>query len=666
MSLLRSIPVRTRTIFIFLSLTGLLVYLNSLEAPFHFDDISYLKENMLIKSYATFHDWLSEDYSRLFTGRPVLLYTFLINYLLGGLDTFGYHLLNLMIHIGNAFLFYVLFARYADPENRTGYSLQYVLAAAIFLLHPINTESVTYISSRSSALSTLFLLASMFCFFRGTAERFRPPYYLLSVFLFIMGISTKASAVVLLPLLMLFDYYFISDNRRALLSRLKYHIPFFLIALVLVLVTISYFMRPEADRPWVTHIPTELSVFVEYGKLLFIPLGLTIDHDVTPLSLYSSRAVISSTIVLALIILALFVKKSKPAISFAIFWFFICLSPFLILRLNDYMAERWVYTASFGYALGVSGIVMWAAQFYRKTMLAAVVVMLVLFSALTVMRNQVYASPVLLWEDAVKKAPEKARPYLNLSRANIDNGELALGVTNIREGLTLGKKRGLTRKERVAAYVNLAAAYRNDVQKAEQALKTIEHEASDYHEYHHSLALLFMKTLRYDEALSAFNKALAIRPQSPTFLYLMGTCYESLGQHKTAQEYFSRASTGVPQSGPDYINQSRAFLKLGEDERVLSLLFEGVKADPFDLSTRLYLADTLLSRQLLDGAWKQYATAATFSSRSVSAYRGMGIILLSRGEHTAARLYFEKALSILPPDSPERKGLLELFNKAKG
>ena len=668
MSSLSSIPVRTRTVFIFLFLIGLLVYVNSLEAPFHFDDIHYLKENLHIKSFSAFQRLLSEDHARIFTGRPVLLLSFLLNYQIGGLDTFGYHFFNVLIHIVNAFLFYVLFARYADPESSTGYSMQYVLAAVIFLLHPINTESVTYISSRSSALSTFFVLASMLCFFRATEDRLQPPYYLLSVLFFMIGLSTKEAAVVLPPLLLLFDYYFLSGSKRVFMSRLKYHVPFFLLTLALLLVYVSYFTRPEADRPWGTHIPTELSVFVEYGRLLFIPLGLTIDHDVAPLSLYSGRAVLSYVILLGMIVLALLVRKSKPAVSFAIFWFLLCLCPFLVIRVNDFMAERWVYTASIGFAVGVSTLAMHASRFYPRTARAAMVVLLALLGALTVMRNQVYANPILLWEDAVKKAPEKSRPYSNLSRAYIDGGDLAMGVASSREGIKLYKNDKPKGQVFVALHINLAAAHQNgnNLQKAEEALKTIEHEAAGYHEYHHSLGLIYMKTHRYDQALAEFRKALAIRPVSPTLLYLTADCYEALGRHKTAQEYFSRASAGVPQSGPDYINQGLAFFKLGEEERVLDLLFEGVKADPFDLHTRLYLADTLLSRQLFDGAWKQYAIAAAFSPRSVSAYRGMGIILLSRGEYGEASMYFEKALGMLPPDSPERKVLLELLHKAKG
>lgn len=667
MILSNPIPVRTRTVFIFLFLIGLLVYVNSFNVPFHFDDIYYLKENLHIKSFLTFWRSFAVDYSTLFTGRPVLLLTFLFNYTVGGLDTFGYHFFNLLIHIVNAFLFYILFARYADPDSRTGYSLQYALAAVIFLIHPVNTESITYLSSRSSSLSTFFVLASMFCFFRATEGRLRLPMYLLSIFFFITGLFTKETAIVLPPLLVLFDYFFVSNSGRNLMSRLRYHAPFILLMLVLLLVYISYFTRPEADRPWGTHIPTELSVFVEYGRLLLLPVGLTIEHSVKPLSLFSGRAIFSFIVLIALLSSALFLRKRKPTISFSIFWFFLSLSPFLVIRLNDFMAERWLYTASIGFAVGMAAVIMFASRSYPKTTGAVAAVLLVLLGVLTIMRNQVYTSPILLWEDAVKKSPDKPRPYLNLSRAYIDNGDLALGVESIREGLTRGKNGGLKDKELVVAYINLAAAYQNqdDLQKAEESLKTIEREGSSYHQYHHSLGLLYTKTRRYNQALSEFKKALAIRPSSPTYLYLMGDCYEALGKHKTAQDYHTSAAHGIPQNGQEYINQGEAFFKLGDADKRLACLYEAVKADPFDLHARLYLADTLLVNENLAGAWKQYAAAVEIAPRSVSAYRGMAVILLSQGERGEARSYLLKALSMLPADSPERRRLVELLDKTQ-
>jgi tetratricopeptide (TPR) repeat protein len=266
----------------------------------------------------------------------------------------------------------------------------------------------------------------------------------------------------------------------------------------------------------------------------------------------------------------------------------------------------------------------------------------------------------------VRKSPAKARPYLNLSRAYLDNGDVALGVANIQEGIKRGTNGQLKGKELVAAYINLAAAYysQNEMQKAAEALKTIEHEAVNHHEYHHSLGLIYMKQGRYDLALTGFTKALAILPSSPTFFYLIGECYAAMGDHETAKDYFTRASRGIPQSGPDHLYQGLAFSKLGDEDAMITLLYEAVKADPLDLTTRLSLAETLLSRGSFDGARRQYALAIEFAPRSVSAYRGMALTLLSRGAVIEARKYLLKALSMLPPDSPERAGLLELLSKA--
>ncbi|MDO9288473.1 MAG: hypothetical protein Q7T83_06745, partial [Thermodesulfovibrionales bacterium] len=110
------ITIRKRTVFIFLTLIGLLAYFNSFGVPFHYDDISFLREKAIIKSSALFSQWIKEDYSRIISGRAFLLFTFFLNYVINGLDTFGYHIVNLLIHISTAFLFYLLLAGYVDRD----------------------------------------------------------------------------------------------------------------------------------------------------------------------------------------------------------------------------------------------------------------------------------------------------------------------------------------------------------------------------------------------------------------------------------------------------------------------------------------------------------------------------------------------------------------------
>src|SRR3990172_7184379 len=104
---MHSIVIRKRTVFIFLTLTGLLAYVNSFSVPFHYDDFHFLKEQVIIKSFPLYLDWITGNYASIITSRALLLFTFYLNYLAGGLDTFGYHLVNLGIHIAVAFLFYL-------------------------------------------------------------------------------------------------------------------------------------------------------------------------------------------------------------------------------------------------------------------------------------------------------------------------------------------------------------------------------------------------------------------------------------------------------------------------------------------------------------------------------------------------------------------------------
>src|SRR5574341_325 len=253
------IIIRKRTIGIFLTLMGLVAYFNSFTVPFHYDDFHFLKEQIIIKSFPLYLDWVTRDYAAIITNRAFLLFTFYLNYMAGGLDTFGYHLVNLALHIATAFLFYLLLVRYIDNREGDRYHVTAILAALFFVVHPINTESVTYISSRSSELSTLCMLGTMLLFFRATEKGFSLLPYLFSVVCFALGLASKQSAIVAPALLVLFDYYFISGKDKTFPSRIKFHLPYWGIMAAGAVYYAGTISRPEMyDRPWTTHLLTEI------------------------------------------------------------------------------------------------------------------------------------------------------------------------------------------------------------------------------------------------------------------------------------------------------------------------------------------------------------------------------------------------------------------------
>gem|GEM_PF-490984 len=605
------------------------------------------------------------DNYRVFTGRPFLLFTFFLNYKIGGLDTFGYHILNLLIHTINAFVLYLIFFRYAETNKDKKYSLKYLLAAVIFLIHPINTESVTYISSRSSVLSGFFVLMSLLCFFRGTEDRLHAGFYIASILFFTLGLSTKEASIVLFPLLILFDYFFISKGLKNLFSRLKYYFLYILLISLLSAIYIHYVTMPmpDAERPWHTHILTELKVFAEYLKLLLIPVGLNIDHDIKPSNFIDGYVVFSLALMLTLISTAIFLKKRWPVISFAIIWVFINMAPFLAIRLNDFMAERWMYIASIGFSIGIAEVLILLSYYYRRAGIAIAAGIIIMFGTLTVMRNQVYASQITLWEDAAKKSQDKYRPYLNLSRAYKESGNLQLAIENAKKTIEKTDADGIV----IEAYINLSAAYDDmgEYKKAEEALKLVEKYAADNYAYYHNLGAIYLKMREYERALEAFKKALTLHPNSPLIIYSIGVCYENLSQNEKAKEYFMLATQKTPQNAQEYMGQGIAFFELGDGRKALESFYEAVKADSLDVNVRIYLADTLLGNGYHDKAFKQYLTASKISSSYAPAYKGMGKAMLAKGDIKEARGHFKKALSLLPSGSRERQEVLELMGKAK-
>src|SRR5207253_651820 len=200
---------------------GVVAYWNSFRVPFVFDDLISISLNSDVQLGASLADWL-------WSPRGVLRATFTLNHALNGDDVWGYHFVNLVIHILNALLIYVLahliFRRYGSfPTPR----IAAFLAASIFLVHPVQTESVTYISSRSELLSTFFYTLALLLFARRTPDRIGFRFSLLIALLFFLGMRAKETVISLPAALLLYDFIFFSGGEiRAVVSRWRFYATF--------------------------------------------------------------------------------------------------------------------------------------------------------------------------------------------------------------------------------------------------------------------------------------------------------------------------------------------------------------------------------------------------------------------------------------------------------
>ncbi len=658
---MHSIVIRKRTVFIFLTLTGLLAYLNSLSVPFHYDDFHFLKEQIFVKSFPLYLDWLTSNYGAIITSRAFLLFTFYLNYMAGGLDTFGYHLVNLGIHITVAFMFYLLIARYVDNKDEDRYHVMAILAALFFVVHPINTESVTYLSSRSSELSTLLMLGTMLLFFRATEKGFSLLPYGFSIVLFVLGLASKESAIVTPALLILFDYYFVAGKDGKTLSKIKYHLPFWAMMAAGFAFYAGSITHPEMwDRPWTMHLLTESKVFVEYLRLMIFPVGLTIDHSITESTSFDPRVVLSLAVVAGLLLIAFFLRNKNCVLSFSILWFLINLTPFLAMRMSDYMTERWVYAAGLGFCLALGGLLFDATLRYKKIGIAAVVCISLIFGTLAIMRNDVYRDPITLWADAQKKAPEKSRPYTNLSASYLERGNIDKAIAIMELSLKHGNRA-------VPTYLNLAIAYymKDDLKKAEEIMLTLKGSITA-EIYYYNLGSIYKQKKEYRKAIETFSKTSEANNYSPAVLGSMAECYKLLGNKKKAMEYYSAAAKGIPQKSEDYLMVAQSHFELGEPEKGRDIMNSALLADPMNIYIRNIIATTYLEKKNYNEAYKHFSIMSKMSPGYSAAYTGMGQVLLGKGSRQEAEKNFLKALELLPRDSPDRKTVRDLLDRSRG
>ena len=394
-------------------LLGAIVYVNSLGNPFVFDDTTEILENPSITQPAQIGGLI-----RYSPTRPVVNLSYALDYASSGLEPFGYHLTNLLLHLINIALFFALARAYARDRGSSDDLLPFT-AAALFAVHPLLTEAVGYISSRSELLSGAFILSSLYAFRLGLL-RGRLILLALGVTLFALAGASKETAAMLPFVLLAYDRWVLGE-RGAWTTRQRFwwvHAP--LIALVLAGGAFRILRYVTVEHPgsatinW-TNALLDLHVLTLYVSLFVAPISLSLVHDVTPVtSVFDTRVMVGAMVLAALLWLGVSWRRRGPLITFGIVWFLLLLIPssalIVVADKGQPMAEHRVYVASCGLFLAVAAAWVHLVQFLtpgvrRAIAIGAVIVAIVGLGTLTVARNNVWADPVRLWEDAARQAP---------------------------------------------------------------------------------------------------------------------------------------------------------------------------------------------------------------------------------------------------------------------
>lgn len=449
-------------------LSGAAAYSNTFHVPFLFDDFHAIVENRSLDSLSTF---LASDVFP--NPRWVALATFALNKGLGGLDVAGFHAVNLAIHLANGLVVYFLAKATTSSFDETAsrrYGAAPIIAALAFVLHPVQTQSVTYIVQRMTSLATLLYLAALLLyalnFLRVSASTssFDPLRYLLYPAAFIsclLAMGTKEISFSLPAMLALFDVSFLRGTVRQRFLRLA---PFALCMLVMPVFLFGLergfdtFTHGGGDEssfplPWMTYLLTEFRVLITYLRLLVLPVAQNLDYDYPVYtSIFQPQVVGSLAAIVAISTGGIYLLKSSfrpsclsPALlrvcGFAIAWFFITISiESGFVPLIDTIFEHRVYLPSswFMIAFGMLGCELYhRAGTARQAVLLAAISLLCISGYATYQRNQVWSDRLTLWSDVVAKSPMKARGWTELGILYVNRLDPARAIPLLERAVNL-------------------------------------------------------------------------------------------------------------------------------------------------------------------------------------------------------------------------------------
>jgi hypothetical protein len=463
--------------FLLVSAAAFVAYIPSFSVPFQFDDYARLIENVQMHEGNVWKGigWLGGG------ARLIPSSTMVLNYNLHGDDTFGYHVVNFLVHLLTTLgVFQLALQLCATPALRKSWSAEQRLvlataAALLFACHPIQTQSVTYIIQRAAAMATLFYVWSIVFYVsarnrlilaggRGSGVRL-----LVAAGLAVCAVLSKENAVTLPIVLFLtaWTFYAARVSWRA-------YVPFALAGLLVLAIPIVWKivtwtpMDPTAESvPLVQRILrgllrqgetpdqrigpleyflTQCTVLPRYLKLFIWPQGLNVDHDVPVVRGITPAVVAGFALLAGLAAFGFSALRRWPLAGFGILWFFVTMSvESSFLPIIDVMMEHRLYLAMPGIVLVTATGFVWLYD--RQRQVAAVVggILLLLLPSLTFARNQVWGSAMSLWTDALSKSPNKARVHVNVGVANHAEGNLDEAIRHYCRALEIAPNINLAR-----------------------------------------------------------------------------------------------------------------------------------------------------------------------------------------------------------------------------
>lgn len=648
-------------------IAGLIVYANSFSGAFVFDDLHFILENREIRS-------LWPLWQILETRRPIVNLTLAINHAISGLDPWGFHALNVMIHLAAALTLFGLVRRtlrrppVADRFRNAADWLAFGVAL-LWTVHPLQTQSVSYLTQRSESLMGLFYLLTVYCVIRGAASARGGVWYAGAVIACALSIGSKAVAVTAPLTVLLYDRMFLSTSLHgALRTRWRLYVGLAATWSVLIVTgVLRGVLNPGATSATVgfgfkgisplEYALTQPGVILHYLILSCWPHPLCLDYA-WPVASSVSGFVFPALVVIGVALLSVWAYSRRWAVGWVGLSFLIILAPTSsVVPIKDPLVEHRMYLPLAavltlyltGLHVGLSRLPRLRWQFDRGAARASAGLLTIggcVLGYVTMERNQDYRHAISIWRDVVVKRPSNVRGWDNLGSALTAAGLPEEAVKALHRGLQVDR-------DNVQVLANLGSALSasgRDEDAVEVLKRAIELDP-DRVDALTNLGAVRLKEGRVDEALTLLRRAAALEPDYANAQRNLGVALFQKGEIDGSIAALMRTIELAPHFEEAHHNLDvalSALVKSGRGGEAVDLYRQVVKRVPSRIRSRVKLANLLFELGRLDEAVETYRGILRLDPGLAGVYFNLGIAYQQQGRVAAAIEALHKAVTLEP------------------
>jgi len=603
-----------------------------------------------------------------------------LNYAIGGYSVKGYHIFNLVIHLLAALTLYglikiTLFSDRLRGQFGNNAPLISWAAAAVWLVHPLQTESVTYIIQRTESIMGLFYLLTLYTAARAMSSHRSLPWSLLSILCCGLGMASKEVMITAPVIVLLYDRTFFAGSFDLALRRRRTLYIGLAAAWLILIALMAPGPRSGTTGFKMGHITawsyarTQFGIIVHYIRLCFWPAGQCLDYCWR--IAHSWQQIIPPMLLIAALVAVTFWGLWRNRIwAYPAVWFFAILSPSsTFIPIADLAFEHRLYLPLAGLVvLLVAGICLFlqriAGQPHLKYLKRTLAVFLIIgtiasLTLATINRNRDYRSEVTVWRNVVKVSPYNLRGYFNLADSLRTEGKIDEAFAQYLKAYNIAPDNPDT-------HYNLA----NGLKTKGRISEAIEHyEQSirlrpDYPDAHTNLGNALYKLGRVDEAIAHYLKAVRTKPDKADLQCNLAIALQSQGKLVDAAEHYRKALQCRPDD-PNVLNSLGFVLQsLGDSKQAFIYFKNALQLNPNCADAHNNLALMLRSQGRLDEAFTHFNQAIKLRPDFAEAYNNIGLLLQLKGNLDDAVAHFNRTVE-LKPDFAEAHNNLALALKSQ-